>query len=66
MFGKAYEVVKQQRLSQSSAVIVGLILVLVAHAPILPVVAGCVLAVGIAVLRGSSRRAKNVPVRGGR
>ena len=66
MFGKAYEVVKQQRLAQSSAVIVGLILVTVAHAPIVPVVVGSVLAMGIIVLRGLSRSTKNSPARPGR
>lgn len=66
MFGRAYEILKQERLARSSAVIVGLILVLVGHAPILPVVVGCVLALGIIVLRGSSRRTKNAPARGGR
>jgi len=66
MFGKAYEILKQQRLTRSSAVIVGLILVIVGHAPILPVVAGCVLAIGVIVLRGLYRGTKNVPARGGR
>ncbi|PYV38813.1 MAG: hypothetical protein DMG06_24770 [Acidobacteria bacterium] len=66
MFGSAYEILKQQRLAWSSAVIVGLILVQVGHAPILPVLAGCVLALGITVLRSSSRRTKNVRVRGSR
>jgi hypothetical protein len=66
MFGKAYEILKQQRLARSSAMIVGLILVVAAHAPVLPVVAGCVLAMGIIVLRGLYRGRKSEGVRGGR
>ena len=66
MRGKAFEILKQQRLAQSSAVIVGLILIMVAHAPILPVVAGCLLAMGILVLRGLFRPTKHLPTRGPR
>jgi len=66
MFGKAFDILKQQRLAQSSAVIVGLILIMVAHAPVWPVIAGCALAMGIIVLRGLSRREKNLPARGPR
>jgi hypothetical protein len=66
MFGKAFEILKQQRLAQSSAVIVGLVLITVVHAPIVPVIAGCLLAMGILVLRGLSRPAKPVPTQGHR
>ena len=66
MSGKAFEILKQQRLAQSSAVIVGLILIMVVHAPILPVVVGCALAMGILVLRGFFRPAKHLPTRGPR
>ncbi len=66
MRGKAFEILKQQRLAQSSAVIVGLILILVAHAPIWPVVVGCALAMGILVLRGLLRPAKHFPTQGPR
>ena len=66
MVGKVYEILKQQRLAQSSAVIVGLILIMVAHAPILPVVVGCLLAMGIIVLRGLFRPTKNLTSRGPR
>jgi MFS superfamily sulfate permease-like transporter len=66
MLGEVYEILKEQRLARSSAVIVGLILVVVAHAPVLPVVAGCVLAMAITVLRSSSRRKKDLAVRGDR
>ena len=66
MFGEVYEILKEQRLARSAAVIVGLILVTVAHAPVLPVIAGCVLAMAITVLRSSSRRKKDLPMRGDR
>jgi hypothetical protein len=64
MFQRVCEVLKQDRLARSSAVIVGLILIMVVHAPVLPVVMGCVLALGISVIRGLSRQSKSVPVRG--
>ena len=43
--------VKQQRLMLSAAVIVGLTLVLVAHAPLVPVLAGCGVVVVLSFLR---------------
>jgi hypothetical protein len=45
------EVAKKQRLAWSCALIATLFLTLYGHAPVLPVVAGCLLAVGIATLR---------------
>lgn len=66
MSGKVLEMFKQQRLAQSSAVIVGLILIMVAHAPVWPVIAGCALAMGILVLRGLHRSTKHLPIRGPR
>jgi len=45
------EVAKQHRLAWSSAIVVGLFLTAYGHAPVLPVVAGCILGVGAAVLR---------------
>ena len=66
MFQRVCEILKQERLARSSAVIVGLILIMVVHAPVLPVVAGCVLALGISVIRSLARQAKSVPVRGER
>ena len=60
MFGTAYEILKRQRLACASAMIVALFLVFIAHAPILPVVAGCLLAMGLAVLRSLSRQTKNI------
>lgn len=51
----AWAVLKQQRLAWSCAIIVGLFLVLVGHAPTLPVVTGCILAVALAVLRSWPR-----------
>ena len=64
MFQKVCEILKQERLARSSAIIVGLILIMVVHAPLLPVVMGCILALGISVIRGLSRQSKNVPARG--
>jgi len=58
------ETLKQQRLAWSWAVIVGLFLVVVGHAPILPVIAGCFLAVGISVFRAWPHRPGKGPVRG--
>ena len=46
-----YNVLKQQRLAFSSAVIVGMTLTLIAHAPAMPVVLGCVLVVLISIGR---------------
>jgi hypothetical protein len=48
-------VLKQQRLAWSCAILVGLFLVLIGHIPVLPVLAGCILAVGFSVLRAKSR-----------
>jgi len=53
------EVAKQQRLAWSCAILVGLFLTVVGRAPVLPVLAGCLLGIGIAVLRAwpaASRR----------
>ena len=46
-----FEIAKQQRLAWSCAIIVALFLTVFGRAPVLPVIAGCVLAIGIAVLR---------------
>jgi hypothetical protein len=64
MFRRVCEILKEQRLARVSAVIVGLILITVLHAPILPVVAGCVLALGVTVIRGLSHETKSVSARG--
>lgn len=45
----------QQRIPVSCAVLVCLLLTVWGHAPVLPVIAGCVLAIGIAVLRTQSK-----------
>jgi hypothetical protein len=63
MFERVCEILKQERLARSSAVIVGLILIMVVHAPVLPVVAGCVLALGISVIRSVSRQSNHVTAR---
>jgi hypothetical protein len=51
MFRTIFEVTQQQRLAWSCAILVGMFLALFGHAPVLPVIVGCILAVGIAVLR---------------
>jgi hypothetical protein len=51
MIRTVFEAAKQQRLAWSCAVLVGLFLTVYGHAPVLPVVGGCILAIGIAVLR---------------
>jgi hypothetical protein len=65
MTGTFFETVKKQRLAWSWAVVVGLFLVVVGHAPILPVIAGCFLAVGISVLRAWPQRQGKSPFRRG-
>ncbi len=58
---------KKQRLAWSWAVIVGLFLVFVGRAPVLPVIAGCALAIAISTLRSASRGQPGpVRLRGGR
>jgi hypothetical protein len=49
-----YDFGKQQRIVLSCSVIVALFLIFVGHIPILPVLAGCALAIGFSVLRSSS------------
>jgi hypothetical protein len=63
MLERVCEILREERLTRSSAVIVGLILIMVVHAPILPVVMGCVLALGISVIRSLSRQSNRVPAR---
>jgi len=61
-----FETLKKQRLAWSWAVVIGLFLVVVGHAPILPVIAGCLLAVGISVLRAWPSVGPKTAVRGTR
>ena len=51
MIRRIFEAVKQQRLAWSCAIVVGLFLTMYGRAPVLPVAAGCILAIGFAVLR---------------
>ena len=51
MLRTVFEVARQQRLAWSCAVLVAMFLAIYGHAPVLPVIAGCLLAVGITVLR---------------
>ena len=59
-------ILKKQRMAWSWAVIIGLFLIVAGHAPILPVIAGCLLAVGISVLRAWPRVSPKAVVRGTR
>jgi hypothetical protein len=61
------ETMKKQRLAWTWAVIVGLFLVLLGHAPVVPVIAGGALAIAISTLRSASRsQPRSVRLRGGR
>jgi len=61
------EQLKQQRQAWAWALIVGLLLVLVGHAPVFPVVGGCALAVAASTLRSNFKSKLSAPpVRGGR
>jgi hypothetical protein len=62
----ALRILKQQRMALSCALVVGLVLILLIHAPVLPVVLGCLLASGLAIYRSTTRSAAPVPTREGR
>ncbi len=67
MIDTLLETMKKQRLAWSWAVVVGLFLVLLGHAPVFPVIAGCALAIAISTLRSASRsQPRDGRVRGGR
>jgi hypothetical protein len=57
MLKTIFEVAKRQRVAWSCALLVGLFLTVYGHAPALPVAAGCILAIGFAVLRAWPRAA---------
>jgi len=57
---------KQQRLVWSWSLIVGLLLVLLGHAPLYPVIAGCALAILMSTLRTASHGQPKPWQRGGR
>ncbi len=59
-------ILKKQRMAWSWAVIIGLFLIVAGHAPVLPVIAGCLLAVGISVLRAWPSVSAKAAVRGTR
>jgi hypothetical protein len=64
---RLFESIKKQRLAWSWAVIVGLFLILLGHAPVFPVIGGCALAIAISTLRSASTgQAGTVRLRGGR
>jgi hypothetical protein len=56
MTGTLFEIIKKQRLAWSWAVVIGLFLVVVGHAPFIPIITGCFLAVGVSVLRAWLQR----------
>jgi hypothetical protein len=58
-----YDALKAQHLAWAWAVVIGLFLTFWGHAPVLPVIMGCLLAVAIAVLRSLSRPAAKAMVR---
>jgi hypothetical protein len=66
MIDTLLETVKRQRLAWSWAVVIGLFLVVIGHAPVLPIIAGCLLAVGISVMRAWPRVSAKPTVRGTR
>ena len=49
------DALKRQRTVVSCAIIVCLFLTVYGHAPVLPVIGGCVLAIGLAILRTPSK-----------
>ena len=59
----ALRVMKRQRLVWSAAIIVALVLIFVAHAPVFPVIAGCLIALAATTLRSVLRDSKSMPVR---
>ena len=63
MLQRVRQVLKEERLARSSTVIVGLIMITVVHAPVFPVVTGCLLALGISVVRGLSGQSNGLPAR---
>jgi hypothetical protein len=66
MIDTLLETIKKQRLAWSWAVVIGLFLVVIGHAPILPVITGCLLAVGISLMRAWPRVSTKAAVRGTR
>lgn len=66
MLQAVYDAVKRQRLAWSWALIVGLFLILWGHAPVLPVVLGCVFAVAITMFRSWPGAGRKAMPRGGR
>ena len=64
MLDTLLDILKKQRTAWSWAVIVGLFLIVAGHAPVVPVIAGCLLAVGFSVLRAWPHRMGKSSVRG--
>lgn len=58
-----FKVLNQQRIVLSCALLVGLVLVLLVHAPLIPVILGCLFASGLAIYRSISRSRDIVPTR---
>ncbi len=66
MLDTLLETLKKQRMAWSWAVIIGLFLILLGHAPVFPVIAGCALAIAISTSRSAPRSpVRPVRARGG-
>lgn len=60
------EVAKRQRVAWSCSLVVGLFLTWYGHIPVLPVLAGCLLAVSISTMRAWPTMKPKPVIRGGR
>ena len=61
----AFRMLSQQRIALSCALLVGLVLVLLVHAPLIPVALGCLFASGLAIFRSIQRSRVIAPTREG-
>jgi hypothetical protein len=67
MVHRIVESIKKQRMAWAWSLIIGLFLVLVGHAPVIPVITGCALAIAYSTWRSRSiSRFKPASLRGGR
>ena len=64
MIDTLLEILKKQRMAWSWAVIIGLFLMVAGHAPVVPVIAGCLLAVRILRPARLAPPDGEIPVRG--
>jgi hypothetical protein len=52
---RLFEAVKQQRIGLACAITVGAVLITLSHAPVIPVITGCVLALALLIGRAWSK-----------